>query len=325
LEFLLTYWYYETTEYDHDMIWNYPHIMYYFGQQTPHQFIAVDGGIIERNIYRNMSVPDNGMVLYGGGRIYSYPNGVNSWWYIEFQNNLVDGSGFQNDNDGGQIVGVRGPYTDVIHNSINMPLTHTNSPTVTGISIGSAGWYMYNNAISMAVSQPNLTKVSAFTGAGDYLNNGVYTTGRVHASYATANAAYAAGINVGGIIGPVNFNPDLTITTGPSSAEDVGLAGQLPDDFSGAARDGVAPDAGAYEFSTGVPLGLDVFPTTINPPGAGIPSGVPQFPGATIVNNSLSSTGSFNVTLTEPLMSYTSTKSVTLGPRESQSALPVAA
>ncbi len=322
VELMQTYWYNGPTEWDYDGGVFYAggtaSFMYDFGQATGAHFLIVDGGVFVNNIYRNISY--NGSVGDGtltyGTRVYSYNFGLAKT--AIFRNNLI----YNISNPGGagsQIVGLRGPAGYVNHNSIRLTGSTASGATTTCVSGVTTA---YNNAFSDELTGPTSSNLRAITAGGTFNNNAVYSNGYFVSGYATANAAAAAGVNPNGIFGSVGFNSDLTITTGPSSAENIGAKWILPLlDFAGVSRDTSAlgiRDAGAYEFGAlGIAFGPDVFPQITAPP-AGVPAGPPQTPSVSVKNNSTFATGSFDVTLlqTAGAGSYTSTKSVSLLPME---------
>jgi hypothetical protein len=315
---LQTYWYNGTTEYDAVSFFGWSSFLYDAGQITGSHILATDGSMCRYNIFKNVSYlgsAGDGTLTYGS-RFYYY--GLGYALGAGFIDNVID----HITNPGGstsQIVGFRGTANWVYHNSIRLWGTTTATCAVTCINNG--GGYIYNNAVSNEMAGTASYR-RGITAGGTIDYNGIYSVGYGVSGYSTVNAAVAAGQNAHGVFGAIGFNPaDLTITTGPSAAEDIGRTGLgVYVDFNGNPIDTAAlgkRDAGAFQFSTGNPIGVDVLPAYFAIPPSGVPKGVPQTPAVVVKNNSATTTDSIDVTVTQtagPSGTYISTKKIVVGP-----------
>lgn len=320
--YLQEYWYNNTeTEFDQDEIWGYTNIRFDFGQSTGAHYLLVDEGTFANNIHRNITsnCSDGDGVLTYATRVYGYNLGYGGSAYrpVLYNNRFYK---IENGDKLAQLIGIRGPGLDAYHNSVQL------SGAVSGgaSTCLNGATYVYNNAFSNELTGQTAASQVGVTAGATFNYNAIFSNGRYVSGYSTQGGAVAAGINTNGSFGPVNFDADLHITTGPSTAENIG--GKwilLANDIDGQARDTSAAgvrDAGADEFAnTGIPFGPDVLVSAINPPPAGIPTGVPQIPIVTVKNNALTPTAAFDVILTEPVTGYDDTVSVSLGALEVKS------
>ena len=297
--YLQEYWYNNTnTEYDQDEVWGYPDIFYYFGQSTGGHFLLVDEGIFSDNIHRNVTsngTDGDGLLTYGT-RVYGYPLGFGGSGYRPklYDNrfyNLSNGDSYAG------IYGIRGPGIDVYHSSVRLSGTVSGG----GSSCLNGATYVYNSAFSNEIVGQAPASCVGVTAGATFDYDAIYSTGRFVSGYPTVNQIVQAGINVHGAFGPINFDPDLHITTGPSTAENIASPAYITiagNDIDDEARDLNAPDAGADEFPT-LPnsWGPDVFPAGI-PIAASIPTGLPQTPNVTVKNNTSSPITNVSVNLT---------------------------
>jgi len=299
VEFLQTYWYNVYTEWDEDLsFFGVGPVMFNLGQGTGGHWLGADGGVFKNSIHRNINAatdPGDGVLIYGI-RVYgsiSIPTAA-TIYNCRFY-------GLTNDDGSGQVIGIRGPGINVYHNSVRLTGVNVNSPASTCLNGVTAA---YNNAFSNEISQPTMGLVRGVTTGGTIDYNAIYGAGQPTGSHATVAAAVAGGINQHGVYGAVSFTSDLHITTGPSSAENIGKSHVLlANDIDSDPRDTTdagSRDAGADEFGTlGASQVVDVLPTAISPPNAGgEPFGLPVTPVVQIKNNSTAATGSFNLNLT---------------------------
>ncbi|MBI5020012.1 MAG: T9SS type A sorting domain-containing protein [Ignavibacteriales bacterium] len=308
VEYMQTYWYNGPTEWDYDGGVFYAggtrSFMYDFGQATGAHFLIVDGGVFVNNVYRNIGyngVFGDGVISYGT-RIYSYNFGLAKTAYVE--NNRI----YNITNPGGNtasITGIRGPAGYVYHNSVSITGT---MPSGTGFTVNGINGHTqcFNNAVSIDLAG-TFTSTATANGivSGSNLDyNAIYSTHRAIAGYSTANAAALAGFNKNGTFGPINFDADLHITTGPSAAENIGKSRVLPlTDIDGDARDTSAAgkrDVGADEMLADLSTAWanDVMPLGLAYPGSSTPTGISVSPQVIVKNNTPTSVGSFSVTVT---------------------------
>lgn len=299
ITFLQNYWYNPYTEFDVDVAFGVGAIMFNLGQSTATHLIGTDACVFSDNILRNVgttSIAGDGILTYGT-RVSQANNGPNV--PAMTTNNIV----YNLTNPGGtgsQINGIRGTAGHVWHNSVR--LTGVSDAVMTSNCLNGTT-DAYNNALSNELTggTASLKRAIAQGGVVDY--NAIYSTGYFISALSTANAAIAGGINANGIFGPVGFNADLTISTGPSSAENMGKSHVLPlTDYAGTSRDTTdagTRDAGAYEFGPlGAPFGPDLIASGFLTPPAAVPFGVAQAPKVRVKNNSNVATGSFDVHVT---------------------------
>jgi len=271
--------------------------MHGFGHISGSHFLIVDKVKFDNNIIRNVGTSDgyvgSGTLSYGT-RVYYY-----NWGFYNSLSVLTNNRIYNITNPGGagsQIVGIRGPAGHVYHNSVRITGTTAAGATSTCID---GGTKIYNNAFSN-----ELTGISPYgvTTGGSFNYNAIYSTGRYVSAYATPNAAVLAGFNINGAFGPINFDPDLHITTGPSTAENLGGPRVLmANDIDGEARDTTGTsnrDAGADEFATlAATWGPDAFPTGLSV-GTSIPTGLVQHLSVSFKNNTAVGITNLNVNLT---------------------------
>jgi len=301
ITYLDWYWNNAYTEFDKDEVFaGFNPFMYGFGQSTGGHFLLADNAIFRNNIYRNIGTdaPAGDGILTYGTRVYGYNLGLGGATY--FYNNVM----YDLTNPGGaasQINGVRGPLGQVWHNSIRLTGALAAGATTNCVNGVTAA---YNNAFSNEITGIAASGVRGVAVGGTFDYNAVYSsTGYFFSGYNGMNAALAAAQNSHGVFAPISFNSDLTITTGPSAAENAGTY-HLPvlTDFTGAPVDTTiagSRDAGAYQFSTGVPYGPDVAAVAITSPLASVPIGLAQIPKVLIKNNTpVAISSSFNVSLT---------------------------
>ena len=321
VELMQTYWYNGPTEWDFDGGVFYAggtkSFMFDFGQSTGAHFLIVDGGVFVNNIYRNIGysgVSGDGVLTYGT-RVYSYNFGLAKTAY--FENNRI----YNITNPGGagaQINGLRGPAGYVYHNSISLSGAADGLITINGIN---GHTQCYNNAVSLNYTGSTTSLVRGIVSGSNIDYNAIYSTGAFVSGYTKPNAAALAGYNKNGTFGPLNFDADLHITTGPSAAEDIGKSRTLPlTDIDGDARDTTTigkRDAGADEFPTlASPWVNDVMPLGLAYPGASTPTGISVSPQVIVKNNTPASVGSFSVTVTivdalTSTVEFTATETVT--------------
>ncbi|MBI5214498.1 MAG: T9SS type A sorting domain-containing protein [Ignavibacteriae bacterium] len=295
--FLQWYWNNTYSEYDDEYVfsWGTP-FLHGYGQATGMHWLLVDAGTFSNNIIRNVGTDANageGILTYGT-RIYSFNLGLNIG--AKVFNNLMYGLSNPG-GSGSQITGIRGPAGYVNHNSVR--LTGVSDASMYSTCIYGAT-SAYNNAFSNEMTGGDSSKTRGITRTGTFDNNAIYSTGYYVEGYATVAGVLNAGINPNGLFGPINFNSDLTVSTGPSTAEDIGKPGLVTDDFGGTPRDST-PDAGAYEFISTMPLmPIDIGPVSLQTGYAGtlIPLGVTVTPKSLIKNFSNQAVGSFTVSLT---------------------------
>lgn len=298
VRYMQTYWYVGPTEYDEDWVF-YAGVgfMYNFGQSTAFHFLLVDNGVFYNNVIRNIGTGDcaygDGVLTYGT-RVYSYNLGY-AKTAIMYNNRF---SALTNAGGGGQINAIRGPAGYLYHNSISLTGAAPAATTINGINGHSA---VYNNAVSLDLTGATPTTVRAVVAGSNIDYNALYSTGAAISGTASVNAAALAGYNKNGTFGPINFDSDLHITTGPSAAENIGRAKTLlQPDIDGDVRDTTIAgirDAGADEMLSdlALPWANDVMPLGLAYPGSSTPTGINVSPQVIVKNNTPASVGSFSV------------------------------
>ncbi len=320
LDYLLTYFDYGTmTEYDLSAFYAaYSHL--YDGYYN--SMLGLDGTVLKHNIFQNFqSTGASGNGYYAMGiRSYGYNLGLGT--YIIWENNKFMG-GWMTNNRVAIIYGEGS--TKLYHNTFRITGTQTYSGQNRRCVYN--GGTSYNNVVSNEATSfagPPSSALHCFFPVGTNNNNAVYAPNGVPFNSLSEVGAVAAGYNINGVWGNPSLDADLNITTGPSSAENIGRQ-WLPvvTDFAGATVDTSAlgtRDAGVYQFSTGVAIGVDVFPSNFTIPPAGIPVGPPQIPTVRVKNNSADTTDAFNLIVkqTAGAGAYLDTVLVTLLPMESK-------
>jgi hypothetical protein len=208
--YLANYWNNTYTEYDDDIVWNMGPFMYNAGQATGGHWLMIDEGTFSNNIFRDITtttVDGDGILCYGIS-VYGYDLGYGGSVFtpILYNNRIY---GITNDDDNSQIVGIRGRGSvNIYHNSVRLRGTNTNVPTSTCCKVES-NCNVKNNALSNEISQPDLSKVNGVTFGGTIDGNAIYSAGWPTNNHSTINSAVAAGVNLSGTWGSVNFTSDL--------------------------------------------------------------------------------------------------------------------
>ncbi|MBI5475674.1 MAG: T9SS type A sorting domain-containing protein [Ignavibacteriales bacterium] len=320
LDYLITY--YDDglyTEYDLSAFYT---AFYHLYTGYYNALLGLDKTVFKHNIFKNfVSTGAAGNAYYAMGfRSYGYNLGFAK--YIEWVNNKFFGNWMPTN----RIAIIYGQgSTKLYHNTFRITGTQAYSGQ-NRRCVYNEGTSYNNIASNEATGYLGGTSASlhCFFPVGTNNNNAVYAPSGVPFNSLSEQAAVAAGYNANGVWGNPSLDADLNITTGPSSAENIGRAGvAVLTDWTGAAVDTTVAgtrDAGAYQFSTGTAIGVDVFPAKFVIPGSGIPVGPPQAITVLVKNNSASTTSAFDVTVTQTagVGSYTDTKSVTLLPMQSK-------
>jgi hypothetical protein len=270
--------------------------MYNFGQATGAHFLIVDGGVFVNNVYTNIGyngATGDGVLTYGT-RVYSYNFGLAKTAYFENNrlSNLTNPGGA-----GAQINAIRGPAGYVYHNSVSLSGAADGLTTINGIN---GHTQAYNNAVSLNYTGATTGTVRGIVSGAAIDYNAIYSTGAFISGFSNPNAAALANYNKNGTFGPIGFDADLHITTGPSAAENMGKSRVLPlTDIDGDSRDTTAVgtrDAGADEFPTLAAAWVnDVMPLGLAYPGSSTPTGINVSPQVIVKNNTPASVGSFSV------------------------------
>ncbi len=287
------------TEFDADQtFFGYDALMYQFGYTSALYMAGTDGALVHDNIIRNVSVSGpggEGLSTYAC-RVYDYNVGYNIPGLV--YNNRIYGIS----NPGASLlVGFRGTTARFYHNSIQLT-GPANGATVTGMNNG--GGASKNNAVSVEMTGGAASTRRAIASGGTVDYNAAYSTGYLTSAGPGVAAAAAAGVDVHGTAGPLNFTADLHITTGPSSAEHIGAPDLLAaNDIDGDARDTTIAgtrDAGADEFpNTGIAMGIDLAPYVISSPlPGGVPAGLPVPVTVSVKNNTNQAVSGASVTVT---------------------------
>lgn len=297
IEFVPQYWNVGPTEYDLVNTFLPPNSFFFnFGQPSGgHFYNGNSASTISYNyvkdVHQNYDDPTFAFIIYGLlVRVGSGPS---------IHDNRITGIATIDAN--GTMVGIRSE-AQAAHNSVR--LTGTMLATQVSYCMRSAGGTNRNNAYSNEMTGGTAANTRALqtTPAGTSDGNGMFSNGQI-STQTTLNAYLLTGRDPNSVFAPVSFDADMHITTGPSSAENVGVAGVLAAaDIDGTVRDisaGGVRDAGADEFgSTGTLVATDILPTNISSPAAGgAVSGVTQTPAVVVKNNSNNTIGSFDVRL----------------------------
>lgn len=316
VEFAPVYWEIGPTENDAVIGTFGPSLSFFFDFGQPsgghiYQFdptCKVEGNVV-KNVTQTYNDPGFPFIIYG--LLVRVSNGA-----FTIRNNRI--SDIHTTDADGTDAGLRAE-THTVHNSIRF--TGTQGATQVSYPMRSAAGNLINNAFSneRTGAAGSGIRVLQGTPVGTSNGNAFYgTNGRVTTA-ASWPAYLATGKDANSQYGPINFTSDLHITTGPSSAENIGIAQAAVNDIDGDTRPASGADAGADEFpATGSPTAIDVFPTSISPPNsAGEPFGVPITMKVTVKNNSPTATGAFDVRL-QATDGYDNTINTTLGALESK-------